>query len=354
MEQNEQKEKIRSVFISHSNKSPDAEICEHLYKHLNNNKICCWMDREDMHHGDWREQIVKNLLNASAFILVASENSLISAEVMKEIELMTKTKRPLILFSLDDFYSTLDERKGAGLYELGAGSKQAVFLKDYQKEEEALDKLMSYLPHDITRLKNNPVDFIEKEGVLLKYKGHDRFVEIPSYIREIGEDAFLNNGEMVSVKIPDSVQKIGRRAFFGCSSLSQVDGMNGVKEVHASAFTYARVAPEGSRAFVINGVLFGKEVGEDGKLPAAAIVAQNAFRECATAEIEFEEGLETVGVGAFADSYELQRITFPATLKEIGEKAFSGCDSLREVVFKGSVPENVKEIFKTAKIKEEK
>lgn len=344
---------MKFVFISHSNKQPDAQICERLYRHLSANGICCWMDREDMHHGSWEDQIVEKLLDAAAFILVESENSLTSKEVRKEVRNMTKTERPLLLFALDNFGQGQDKRMGSNLLELGPGSYQKIFLHDYDTEEIAFDKLISELPRDITRLKNNAADFDDEGGVLKKYTGDDSFVEIPSYISEIGDEAFKKNHSLVSVKIPDSVTKIGKRAFFGCNALSRVDGMNKVTEADNSSFGYTAVLPREHKGFALNGILFGDE-NDDGKFPEAEVVAQNSFYGCTAEEIEFKEGLKIVGAGAFTDCFKLKRIIFPSTLEYIGENAFLRCNKLQEVVFKGTPVANAGEIFKQAKITEEK
>ena len=340
---------MQFVFISHSNAQYDAEICERLYSYFGKHGICCWMDREDMHQGDWRDQIVEKIIDASAFILVESENSLTSKEVKKEIKLMTATDRPLIPFALDDFCRGLNKEMGSALYELGTGSLQTVFLKDYATEEQAFEKLKSYLPVDITKLKNNPSDLQLDGSVLKHYVGHDSFVEIPDYVDEIGDSAFLNNRELAKIVIPKSVKKIGKRAFFGCKALERIDGMEGVEYVDASAFNRSSMAKEGS--YVINGVLFGEAVTE---LPAVKVIAANAFYGCAAEELAFADGLEIIGEGAFANSYKLRRITFPSSLRHIERQAFSGCGKLQEVVFRGTVPESARDIFRHVTILEEK
>lgn len=349
-------EQMKFVFISHKNDvSPDAEICIRLYDYLTSQGICCWMDRKDMRHSSWEKQINEKMFAATAYILVASESSLLSPRVQDEIELMTKTEKPIIPFSLDDFYSVPDVRKGAANLQIGVGRLESVILKNYKSEKEAFESLIHMLqPLGITQLKNNAADFIVKEGVLVKYTGHDAFVEIPAFMHEIADGAFKNNSDIKSVRIPVSVQKIGKRAFFGCKNLSQVDGMEGIIEADNSAFNYTCLIPNDNSGIVLNGVLFGEDAPDGGKFPAATIVAQNSFYGCTAKELEFEEGLKRVGESAFTDCYNLKRIIFPSTLEEICEGAFSHCGKLQEVIFKGTPPENAQEIFRQAKITEEK
>lgn len=351
----EMKMKQRFVFISHSNHPSDVDICERLYKYLGACGVCCWMDREDMHSGSWKEQIVEKLLDASAFILVESIHSLQSPQVKKEINLMTSTERPLIPFALDEYCLSLDKEKGSALYELGVGELQTVFLNRYPQESYAFEKLLSYLPPEVICFKNDPTEFHFDSGgkVLEKYVGHDSFVEIPGFVQAIADGAFRNNSDLVTVYIPDSVERIGRRAFLGCSALSRVDGMRGIIDVDNSAFNYTNLVSGDGKPFVVNGILFGSALANDAILPSARMIASNAFYGCEAEELIFADGLISVGEGAFMDSF-LRRIVFPVTLKRIGMRAFASCTRLKEVVFLGQVPDNATLIFDQEKIKEKK
>lgn len=43
------------------------------------------------------------------------------------------------------------------------------------------------------------------------------------------------------------------------------------------------------------------------------------------------EGLESIGLQAFAKSQKLTSVTFPSSLKRIGEHAFEDCSALTEI-----------------------
>lgn len=49
------------------------------------------------------------------------------------------------------------------------------------------------------------------------------------------------------------------------------------------------------------------------------------------------DGVTSIGDRAFRDCMALMRIELPASLKVIGTAAFSGCDSLRIIVYAGTV-----------------
>lgn len=62
-------------------------------------------------------------------------------------------------------------------------------------------------------------------------------------------------------------------------------------------------------------------------------VADNAFGTCQNlSTIAFNEGLETIGAGAFAATA-ITTLEFPSTLKEIGKGAFTNCLGLKTVLF---------------------
>jgi hypothetical protein len=60
-----------------------------------------------------------------------------------------------------------------------------------------------------------------------------------------------------------------------------------------------------------------------------------AFKDCVSlVEVEFSEGLEVIGHGAFHNCTNLMLINkLPSTLKEIGEDAFRNCKSLDSIEF---------------------
>ena len=56
--------------------------------------------------------------------------------------------------------------------------------------------------------------------------------------------------------------------------------------------------------------------------------------------VNFPEGLEEIGVGAFMGCSKIEEIKFPSTLKRIGARAFSNCTGLSEI----TIPESIEEL----------
>jgi len=68
--------------------------------------------------------------------------------------------------------------------------------------------------------------------------------------------------------------------------------------------------------------------------PSVKIINEEAFSQCkALREVEFCEGLEEIGDGAFCCCKSLEYIRTPSTTRVIGEEAFYCCTSLKNVLF---------------------
>ncbi len=112
-------------------------------------------------------------------------------------------------------------------------------------------------------------------------------VVIPEGIIGIQENAFSDCTGLQRVTLPLSLREIGEGAFSGCTALKEI------------TFPETLTALSGFNGFTGEGVI----------LP---------------------EGLETIGVKAFADSA-LTQITIPASVHTIEKQAFSGCAALKSV-----------------------
>ncbi len=130
----------------------------------------------------------------------------------------------------------------------------------------------------------------EMEGMaLLKYRGTETNVTIPSTVEEIGGSAFEGNKTVELVVVPNSVKKIGSYAFWGCDNLDTVVLGRGLTEVGDYAFTNCQ------------------------GLEQMAIPA-NVTR---------------IGISAFKNCVNLTDITIPSEVTYIHESAFDGCYKLQ-------------------------
>lgn len=125
---------------------------------------------------------------------------------------------------------------------------------------------------------------------------------VPDTVTEIGEEAFKNCRNLVSVTLPDTITSIGYRAFFGCVKLADFRIPAGVTELKTSL------------------------------LAGTALAA-----------IEIPETVTTIEYGVFADT-PLTEVTIPASIKDILQP-FGGCKKLAKIVWKPAEAEWVSDFF---------
>jgi len=125
--------------------------------------------------------------------------------------------------------------------------------------------VVSLVPVSDVEASSSASDFQMKGSRLVKYAGTAEVVSIPDDVREIGEEAFAGNSDIVKVVINDKCKKIDYGAFSNCIGLRTVI------------------------------------IGDD---------------------------VESIGVGAFANDPALTNVTFGESVKDIGSAIFAGDSSL--------------------------
>lgn len=89
-----------SVFISYSKK--DGEIAREVCEGLEKKEIKCWFAPRDIDVGeDWANQIVNAIEKEVNFIVILSENSMASNEVLKELTLASEMKKNIFALCVD-------------------------------------------------------------------------------------------------------------------------------------------------------------------------------------------------------------------------------------------------------------
>ena len=130
------------------------------------------------------------------------------------------------------------------------------------------------------------------------YNGDKWTVRIPPRIREIpvthiGDRAFRDNRNLISVAIPNTVTSIGEQAFSGCTNLNSVTIPNSVTSI-----------------------------------------GQNAFSGCTNLSITWNYN-PALTAENFKDY--LKTVIIPSGVTHIGERAFLNCTSLTGVTIPNSV-----------------
>ena len=121
-------------------------------------------------------------------------------------------------------------------------------------------------------------------------------VSLPSTLKTIGSQCFMNDTALESITIPDSVTAITDAAFSGCTALKTI------------------------------------------KLPANLEgVYMSCFGGCTSLRrITLPSKTEILGLNAFYNCTSLEFISLPASLKTVGWNCFTGCTSLTDVEYTGT------------------
>ena len=154
---------------------------------------------------------------------------------------------------------------------------------------------------------NNLPGWSYREGEEQVITSTIKYVNIGDGVTTIGNSAFRSCSKIESITIPASVTSIGNNAFSSCSGLKTVNFTDNsqLKTISARAFYFCK--------------------------------------NLTTIDLAKCTKLETIGTNAFRScSDKLESITIPASVKSIGEYAFSSCTKLKTVNFaEGSLLETI-------------
>lgn len=143
-------------------------------------------------------------------------------------------------------------------------------------------------------------------------------------VKRIPDYAFADCKNVASFTIPESVEYIGYKAFFNCQSLQSITIPEHVNSIGGKAF---------AGCDQLNTVHFrarrcaGVTKIEDGK-------HFSAFQACKSIKsVLFSDSVEIIPDYIFAECEAIERIVVPRMVKTIGANSFSGCNSLKQLVF---------------------
>ena len=178
-------------------------------------------------------------------------------------------------------------------------------------------------------------------------------VIIGDSVKSIGDDAFNSCIDLTSVEIPNGVTHIGDDAFWGCSDLTSITIPNSVKSIGKDAFYNCS---DLKKAINYSNLILGRGWGYDVNVPADKIInapngsIEGDFIWCEaygvntlacylgntpelTLPADYKGESYVIGEGAFKDCSTLTSITIPNSVTSIGNSAFNGCTSLKNVRF---------------------
>lgn len=172
-------------------------------------------------------------------------------------------------------------------------------------------------------------DFQVEGSKLLKYTGSAEAVTIPDGIKEIGEEAFAGNDNLVKVTIGGQVEKVGYRAFADCNNLRTINVGDTVQEVETAAFSNNKE---------LRNVTIGTGLRKVGSgIFAGCESLADLFVKDENPYLSYSDGVlyddEKKILFAMLPNYDREAITLPESLEEISAYAFWGNPYLRHVTF---------------------
>ena len=171
---------------------------------------------------------------------------------------------------------------------------------------------------DIDELKKNfqYSDLTESTIEITQYTGKDKDVFIPEVIdgkkvTRIGDSAFKDCSEVVSVRLPSSVTSIGFDAFQNCTSLTEINLSDSIREIEGWAF---------ENCTSLKNITLPKSVSSIGSY---------TFYGCsALTNIILGDWVERINSGAFYGCSNLSYIDTSSTITYIGTNAFKDCPNV--------------------------
>ena len=157
----------------------------------------------------------------------------------------------------------------------------------------------------------------EKQDATISVHLNIRKIILPDNLEEIGKYAFMKM-KLEEINFPQNLRKIGRAAFGNCHWFKTNPVIpEGVTELPARCF--------------MNCQCFDKVTLST----SLKIISDDCFYNTRVAEVNFPEGLDSIGNGAFYAS-DLKIADLPNSITKIASLTFSMCDRLRYI----HIPEN--------------
>ena len=152
-----------------------------------------------------------------------------------------------------------------------------------------------------------------------------RFVFMMNGVTEIGECAFSHCENLEFMPIPETVTKIAKDAFWCCPSLSKIEVVEGNPVYDSRDKCNAIIETANDK------IILGCSTTV---IPASVrSIGEKAFSNCGKlTEIHLPDGLEEICEYAFYGCSSLERVVIPKSVTYIEPGAFGNCPNLKQIV----------------------
>ncbi|MDR0855125.1 MAG: leucine-rich repeat domain-containing protein [Christensenellaceae bacterium] len=178
------------------------------------------------------------------------------------------------------------------------------------------------VPSEINGKPVTSIGVVEKDKNLHVFKYY-RFVTeltLPSTLKEIDDEAFLNMVSLTSLTVPEGVTRISYQAFAGCTELKTITLPSTLERIEIRAFTNCKK---------LNGVTLPQNL---------VLIDEEAFSNCISlTSIVIPNKLGTVDVkpkGIYDDEL---GINHGVGYDALGQKAFEGCTKLASITLSENI-----------------
>lgn len=189
---------------------------------------------------------------------------------------------------------------------------------------------------------------------------------IPDGVTTIGQNAFISNQKITSIKLPPSVNTIEDYAFYNCTNLEEINLDNIIRKgdraldgTASGRFTYAD-SIKGYMNFQLRGkeailyhvwdnaptkVAIPQSFDYNGKTYTVTEIADNAFSSNTAIEsVSVPGSVRIIGQDAFSECSGLKRVILDNGLTAIQDNAFAYCSRLESI----KLPSTLEHIGRTA------
>ena len=181
------------------------------------------------------------------------------------------------------------------------------------------------------------LDSIGKEAF---QKNYITEVTIPESVRAIGQSAFYDNQSLKSVTLNNSMETINRSLFNYCKKLAVVRGGRNVKIVDQSAFSNCdslRSISDITPVTINSSAFYNCRKLESLNFSRIKSIGYESFYNCFGLKEADLTTLTSIYGRSFIGCTGLKKVTFGNDITTITSDAFNGCDALEEVVLGSSI-----------------